>query len=395
MRRDSAPWLSEIAGGWSRAEPGELSRAHAEARASRADAVDLITANGHDHGLVFPREIIEQVTVDALRRAESVHRYDPDPLGQPAAREAIAGFYRRRGAGAHPDGIALTPGTSLAYLYTFRLLAGAGHEILVPSPGYPLFDDIAALAGLQLRRYHLRETDSGWRPDLDEIAFQLTPRTRALVIISPHNPTGTVWSHGDLDALRMVCPDLPLVFDEVFSETIAPPLEALPRPQGFPLCITLNGFSKMLALPGWKFGWMKIDGEPERTGPFLRALTHLADTFLPVPELQQAMIPGLIAAADPAVSRALAAEVARRRSLAVDLLSPRAHRPQGGVYLCPRLPEGVDDDDFALRLAQEHAVLVHPGHYYGLPRHAVLTCLATPGSLRDGLDRFNRAVRSA
>ncbi len=329
-----------------------------------------------------------------MREAETVRRYAPDPLGQRTARNAVCEFYQRRGAATDPAHILLTPGTSVAYLYALRLLADRGDEILVPSPGYPLFDDIAAICGVGLRRYHLAARPEGWRPDLDEIAFQCTERTRAVMVISPHNPTGTVWGDDDLAGLAALCRerDLAVVFDEVFSEFLTPPLARLPRPVEFPLCVTLNGFSKMFALPGWKIGWMKVEGDAAWRDSFLRALAHIADTLLPVGELQQAMIPALMAAGDPAVSGALSETLSARRQIALDALDAPPPTPEGGVSLCCPLPEGVDDEAFAIRLLEEHGVAVHPGHFYDLPRHAVMTCIAEPSLLRAGIARFNAAV---
>ncbi|MBN1475314.1 pyridoxal phosphate-dependent aminotransferase [Candidatus Sumerlaeota bacterium] len=366
-----------------------------EARRAGRTLLDLITPNPSEHGLAFPHESLAEIAQWAMRHTESVRRYTPCPLGQRPAREAIADLYRRRGVEAQADHIALTPGTSFGHLATMRLLVEQGDELLIPSPGYPLFDDIAAICGVRLRRYHLAESDGRWRPDLEEIAFQCTERTRAIAVVSPHNPTGTVWSESDLGDLRRLCEqrDLALIFDEVFCEFLTPPLERLPRPVGFPLAITLNGLSKMLALPAWKIAWMRVEGEPGRRTGFLRALEHLIDTFLPMGELQQAMIPAILEAGDPAVCRALAEELNRRRQLAVDFLGSAAPPPQGGVHLCAPLPEGVDDEEFAIRLIRERGVAVHPGFYYELPHHLTLTCIPRPEILREGIGEITAALR--
>jgi alanine-synthesizing transaminase len=366
----------------------------AEARRRGTALLDLITPDPADHGLAFPHGTLVEITEWAVRHAESVRRYTPSSLGQRPAREAIADFYRRREVEAHADHIALTPGTSFGHLAAMRLLVEQGDELLIPSPGYPLFDDIAALCGVRLRRYHLAESSGQWRPDLEEIAFQCTERTRAIAVISPHNPTGTVWSEDDLGELRQLCEQrgLALIFDEVFCEFLTPLLGRLPRPEGFPLAITLNGLSKMFALPAWKIAWMRVDGEAKHRPSLMRALEHLIDTFLSVGELPQAMIPAILDAGDPAVCRVIAEELSRRRQVAADCLGSTAPPPQGGVYLCPPLPEGVDDEEFAIRLIREEGVAVHPGFFYGLPRHLTLTCIPQPETLREGIGKITAAL---
>jgi aspartate/methionine/tyrosine aminotransferase len=115
----------------------------------------------------------------------------------------------------------------------------------------------------------------------------------------------------------------------------------------------------------------------------------MSDTFLAVGEIQQALIPAILAAGDPNVSAALSAEIGIRRQVALDALTTPPPSPQGGIYLCCRLPEGVDDEALALTLLREHQVLVHPGHFYDLSQHTVLTCLARPAMLRSGIEHLN------
>jgi alanine-synthesizing transaminase len=181
----------------------------------------------------------------------------------------------------------------------------------------------------------------------------------------------------------------------VFSEFLDPSISALPRPRpgDFPLTIILNGFSKMFSLPGWKVGWMAMDGDSEPLGGFLRALEFLSDTFLPVPEFTQAVIPGILQAGDPVVSGALAREYSARSRLALEALRCPVYAPDGGVYLCGRLPEGRDEEEFCVRALRENRVFVHPGYYYNLPPgHVVFTCVSCPERLREGIERLNRSL---
>jgi aspartate/methionine/tyrosine aminotransferase len=415
---------SRLALDWGRAEPAPLA-AEAEAlRRAGRPPLDLVTAIPHEHGLVFPPGRLAAIVAEAAGR---VGVYRPDPRGLVAAREAIAGYYARHGRAISPDRIVLTPGTSVAYFYALRLLVNPGQETLIPSPGYPLFDDLCAVAGAGMRQYYLACRDGAWRLDLEDIEFQVTPRSRVLMLVSPHNPTGAMVTAADYAALGAICRrhGLALVVDEVFCECLAPEAGpfARPRAEDFPLLITLNGFSKMLSLPGWKVGWMTVEGDAERVGPLLEALERMADAFLPVPDLQQAMIAPLLAAGqDEGVIAGLAAAYAERRRVALAALAEaglEADACPAGVYLCGRLPGGggadapwgghvsdsrpdrdskprvgLDDMAFAMAALRQAGVLVHPGAYYRLPGHWVMTCVAAPPLLREGIARLAGLARS-
>ncbi len=386
--------LTDLAGEWAGLAPAPLDARLRELRGQGRAILDLVTANPHEHGLKFPGELLAEIAAEAM---QSIGVYRPEPRGLAAAREAVAQWYARRGSPAAADTIQLCPGTSTGYGWALRLLAEAGDEILAPSPGYPLFDDLAAVAGLRLRKYYLRFDGGGWRHAVDEIDYQCTARTRAVVLISPHNPTGAMATPEDLAALAEVCRRrrLALLFDEVFCEFREDRAHPAPRPHGeqFPLAITLNGCSKMLSLPGWKLAWMKVDGEPRHVRPFMTALEHLADTYLPLPDLQQAMLPALLTRGE-AVTDALAEAYQQRRRAARTALAFATDDCTAGVYLCGRLfgayagPGG--DDQFALDALEREGVLVHPGYFYDLPGRFVLTCVAAPETLRTGIDKLNR-----
>ncbi len=319
-----------------------------------------------------------------------------------SARQAVVDWYMRRGVACRAENVVLTPGTSMAYLYILRLLVEPGQEILVPSPGYPLFDDLCVFAGVRMRYYQMRQDGGRWSLDLDELAFQCTSGTRAVMLVSPHNPLGYVFSSKELETVTALCRErgMALVFDEVFSEfaatgrTSAGP-EAFPpplaRPHGAPLSICLNGLSKMLALPGLKLGWMLVDGDREFVRPFLEALEYTSDLFLPVSEPAQAMLAPLLDDADCIASRS-AEEIARRRALVKTMLDVPVVASEGGVYVCVPLPDGLDEDTVVLS-ALDRGVLLHPGHFYRLPGHIVFTCVAASPVLEDAMRRIRGLCR--
>src|SRR5262249_55586424 len=145
--------------------------------------------------------------------------YDPSPFGLIEARRAVSRDYQRQGLAVPPDRIVLTASTSDAYSLLFKLLANAGDEILVPRPSYPLFDHLVALEGVHARSYDL-EYHGAWTIDFDSVDRGLSDRTRALLVVSPNNPTGSFISGADLERLAAVCAarSVAIVADEVFAD---------------------------------------------------------------------------------------------------------------------------------------------------------------------------------
>jgi hypothetical protein len=353
--------------------------------------LDLISGNVNRSGIVFPDTLLQDALHQALPAAKI---YQPDSFGQPVAREAISEYYRRAGINLRPECILLSPGTSVSYLYCFKLLAESGDEVLCPSPSYPLFETIAQLCNVRLIPYLLRESQS-WEIDLQYLESQLTTRTRAVVLISPHNPTGTVATEAQLRDLAEIAARhrLAIIADEVFSEFLFG-LDELPRPAQTqaPLVFTLNGFSKMLALPGLKLGWIGVSGEPELVQKSMRTLEMLSDTFLPVNELVQFAVPNLLRTAPPFMTE-YRDKVAACRNLAVDGLSQAKNLtlvpPVGGFYAAVRWtgPER-DEEQLLIDLLLECKILAHPGYFYDMRgTHIVMTFAEQP-------DVLSRALRA-
>lgn len=359
--------------------------------------IDLISGNVHHHGILYPQSILNQALASA---AEQARIYKPDPLGQPIAREAISRYYREEGLSIPAEQIVLTPGTSLSYWYAFKLFAEPGDEILSPRPTYPLFDAIAALAGVRMIDYRLREADR-WAIDLDHLESQITPRTRAIILISPHNPTGAVTSEAEVTHLARIAARhrLPLISDEVFGPFLFRQ-NRLPRPAAAnaPLVLTLNGFSKMLALPGMKIGWIALSGEDPLVRKALSSLETICDTFLPVNETAQFAVPPLFEGAKGFLS-GYRSTIRERAQLAADLLS-RSDRlsfipPEGGFYVTVRIDDPkADEEEIALHLLRQHSLLLHPGFFYDLePPHLVLSFVSEPSLLQESLEKIVSSLK--
>lgn len=368
--------------------PNELELAR-QRRLAAGGYIDLTSSNPTRQGLIFPPEILS-AAADGFWAAR---RYNPDPRGDAAARAAVVAYY----AGRTPplalsaDDIFLTASTSEAYALLFALLADPGDNLLAPNVTYPLFEYLAALRNIELRSYELVEAE-GWRIDEDSLLAAADRRTRGVLIVSPHNPTGAVVAERLPGLARL---GLPVICDEVFAPfayaiPAVPPLAAL-HPD-LPV-LTLNGISKLFALPDLKLGWVALNAAARGLAPRLELLN---DTFLGANSLSQYLLPTLFEQGMPFVE-AMVGRVRANLDLALARLAghPRleARPPQAGYYLFPRVRGWDDEDALALHLL-EQGVLVHPGYFYGdLPGvHLMLSALTEPASFAAGLERLALAL---
>jgi len=370
--------------------PGSTNRLYQrvqELRAAGTDLIDLVRGSVHEAGIFFPESTLRDILVDAASRART---YRPDSLGQRVAREAIAAY-----EGNVPEHILLTPGTSVSYWYAIRLLSEPGDEILCPAPSYPLFDYIARLTGVTLRSYRLDESFD-WQIDLEDVEHRIGGRTRAIVLISPHNPTGMVADRLRIEGLADIARryDVAIISDEVFREFTFDGVDAArPADTGAPLVFTLNGFSKMFALPGLKIGWMSVSGDDAAVSAAMKTLEMISDTFLPVNEIAQFSVPGVFRDG-PSFLAGSRTRIESLRKTALSVLGPAAGvRPMGGFYSVIPFDRDIEDEDLAIELVTERKVLVHPGYFYDIEgRHLVFSFVGNPEQVREGLERLRECL---
>ena len=329
--------------------------------------------------------------------------YRPDPAGMLSARVAVAGSYQVRGCHVHPEQVLLTASTSEAYGLLFKLLCDPGDEILVPVPSYPLFDYLAALESVRTVPYHLR-FDGGWFVDLDDIAQRVSARTRALVVVSPHNPTGSFLKTGEARRLLEWAQSrsLPVIADEVFLDyrfssdaEIAVTLAAFPEAVSF----CLNGLSKTAGMPQLKLGWIVVNGPEPQRQLALERLELLLDTYLSVSTPVQACLPQLLAIGD-GIRGELQASILQNLPAANEEFreSPVTPLPvEGGWSLLLRLPHIMSEEAWITGLLQQQSVLVQPGYFFDMPSEPflVLSLITPPAIFREGLRRIRQHVHGA
>lgn len=381
-------------GGRTRLE-SRLAAAMRQRRSSGAELLDLTLTNPTIAGDWHDPELL----ADVLSSTAGA-RYEPDPAGLLPAREALAAALSTRNDEVHPDDLILCASTSEAYSWLFKLCADPGGSILTPVPSYPLLDAIAELESLDVRHVPMQRMRRSWRLERPELESQMSAGARALVVVHPNNPTGHALSSVERAAVMDFCAqqNLPLISDEVFLDFSfgAVPLKSLAEGAGDARVFSLGGLSKMLALPHWKLGWIRIGGCDR--GKARAALEWIADTYLSVNTPVQLALPRLLetrGAVQSRLMRRLRTNLAVARELFASLPFVELDDPDGGWSLLIRVPAVESDEELVLRLLGHEGVIVQPGYFYDAPFDAiVVSLLSREGEFREGLARVARVIES-
>ena len=381
---------------WSLA-PNRLSRLVA-ARKPESAWIDLTESNATRCGFNYPAEKILRALGDARALA-----YEPDPRGLLAARLAVADYYAERGFRPDPAHIFLTTGTSESYSYLFRLLADPGDEVLAPRPSYPLFEYLGPLDAVKPVDYPLAFGD-GWQIDTKSLREKVSSRSRAILVVHPNNPTGSFVSRNELEFLVDCCHEhrLALIVDEVFRDYRLASDAALDASfesaQSSILTFTLNGLSKIAALPQMKLGWILAAGPPHLLGPALARLELISDTYLSVSAPLACAMPWLLEMRREMQHQILERLRANLRELDEQLSPPStvSRLPTaGGWYAVLRVPAIQGDEDWALEIFEREDVLVQPGHFYDFASegHLVVSLLPRQEVFQKGMAKLLRVIR--
>jgi aspartate/methionine/tyrosine aminotransferase len=336
------------------------------ARAKRPDALDLTISNPTAAPLPYPLDELS----DAMARGARAP-YDPQPLGLPSAREAVAGAI-----GCDAAEVVITASTSEAYSFLFKLLCDPGDNVVTATPSYPLFEHLAAMEMVELRHFPL-EFHRRW--ELDAARIPVDDRTRAVVVVNPNNPTGSFVTAEEQEAVAAL--GIPVISDEVFLDY---PLDG--RGATFKNAFILGGLSKSAGLPHYKLGWIRVpDAEA------VAALELIADNFLSVATPVQVALPEILAIA-PRIRAAIAERTRANLATATRLVRGAAQLlpVEGGWSAVIRVPSTMTDEEFALDALERHGVIVHPGYFFDFDRDGyVVVSLLTPCEVfTDGLSRI-------
>jgi hypothetical protein len=367
-----------------------LARLLAEKRRGGGALLDLTESNPTRAALPYPEDLLLPLADPGGRR------YDPTPTGLREAREAVAADYARRGAAIDPGRIVLTASSSEAYALLFKLLCDPGDAVLVPRPSYPLFDFLARLESVEVFRYPLRY-DGTWSLDLEALAAAVTPRTRAVVVVHPNNPTGSYVKRAEAERLAGLCAErgLALIADEVFADyAIAPAPDRAGSfaADGHALAFALGGLSKSCGLPQLKLGWIAVAGPGGPREEALARLEIVADTYLSVGTPVQRALAALLARL-PELQAPIARRIHENR---LRLAAAVADTPasllglEGGWYAALQVPRTLTEEERVLRLLAERDVLVHPGYFFDFEAEAflVLSLLPPPQAFAAAVTRM-------
>ena len=375
-------------------DPNPIATAEAAARADGIALGKLNDSNPTRHGLA-------PVLVPEV--------YTADPRGPRAAREALAAFLSGRAAAdgggervaVDPDRLYLLSSTSQAYSWLIKLLCDPGDLVLAPKPGYPLIESIARLEGVGTLEYQL-QFDGSWFIDLGALEELLDgpegSRIRALVLINPNNPSGSYVKPGERGRIVGMCREhgVALIADEVFYEYSLEPFEGNARLAGErgALTFALDGFSKMLAAPHAKVGWIEVSGPDDDVAEAMRRLDFIADDYLPMSDIIAMKIPELLAAAPgqlALVKGRVRGNLARLHELldADESGLVSVLRAEGGWNVLLHVPATLDENELVLSLIDGHRLTGQPGYFFDMTSNGYLAVSLLPED-----EEFERNIRA-
>jgi len=364
------------------------------ARAAGRPIIDLTESNPTRAGFDYPADLLAPLADPRGLR------YAPEALGMRAARKAVAGDFVRRGVPVPADRIALTASTSEACSLLFKLLCEPGDEVLVPVPSYPLFDHLTRLDAVRPIPYVL-EHHGTWSIDFPRLEAALSPRTRAVLLFSPNNPTGSFVRETEVARLAALCRErgAAIIADEVFADYELTPDPA--RSSGALLTrtdvlgFTLGGLSKSIGLPQAKLAWMAVSGPDAEVRSALTGLELVCDTYLSVATPVQLAVGELLArgaVVRDQIGRRIGANYAALRERATAAPSCRVLDAEGGWSAVVQVPSLMSEEELVITLLDRDGLLVHPGFFFDFPRESfvVVSLLPAPDVFTAGVSRLFR-----
>ncbi len=362
--------------------------------------IKLNIGNPAPFGFQAPQEILEDVILNlpnAVGYSES--------RGLFSARKAVVQYYQQKGLfGIDVHHVYIGNGVSELIVMAMQALLDDGDEVLLPAPDYPLWTAAVTLCGGKPLHYRCDESNA-WYPDPQEVERHITPRTRALVIINPNNPTGACYPEPILRELVEVARRHQLIVfaDEIYDKIL---YDAVSHTSIATLAddlvfVTFNGLSKAYRIAGFRAGWLVISGDRRRAADYIEGLDMLSSMRLcanvPAQHAVQTALGGYQSIQDLILP---GGRLLEQRNLAHQLLTAipgvRCVKPEGALYLFPHLdPEMYpieDDEAFVLEFLQQEKVLLVQGSGFNWPQtdHVRIVFLPHRDELKEALERFSR-----
>ncbi len=366
--------------------------------------ISLNIGNPATFGFDAPDEIVHDIILN-IRNAQGYS----DSRGLFAARKAVMHYTQNIGLpGIAINDIYIGNGVSELIMLSMQALLNEGDEVLVPSPDYPLWTASVAFCGGNPVHYICDEA-ADWNPDLADLERKITPRTRAIVVINPNNPTGAVYEKSVLEGIARIAERHKLIVfsDEIYDRILYDGAVHYPISKMIhdTLCITMGGLSKNYRAAGFRGGWMILSGARQRAKSYIEGLTLLASMRLcanvPTQYAIQTALGGYQSINDLVLP---AGRLHKQMMLAYDRMTAipgvSCVKPKGALYIFPKLDLSqfrlIDDDDFVLNLLIEQKVLVVAGNGFNYIRndHFRIVCLPTVDELTIALDRIETFLES-
>lgn len=365
-----------------------------------AHVLKLNTGNPAAFGFGLPKSI-----EDALANHIDKGVGYCDFKGMPAARTAICEYEKSKGIkGITPDDVFIGNGVSEVVSFALFPLLNDGDEVLVPSPSYSLWGNSVYLAGGKPVFYTCDEK-ADWNPDIKDIRSKITPKTKAMVIINPNNPTGMLYSEDVLKELVKVAREAKILLfvDEIYDRLVMDGLKHVSLASladDIPV-ITLNGLSKSHCLCGYRCGWMVISGPKELTEDYKQGIIQLTSMRLCANTLAQIVIPAALEDMEtPASMIRPGGRIYEQRQAAVSELKKidgiSFVENNSAFYIFPKLDVKkfniTNDKKFAHDLLHAENILVVPGSGFDWdePDHFRIVMLPEAEVLRDAVKRIGR-----
>jgi alanine-synthesizing transaminase len=379
---------------WNTGE-SELAEAHRLRVEAGLPIADLTASNPTRCGFEYSSDLLKFLT-DA-RGLD----YDPQPRGLLQAREAVCAYYAEHGVAVAAEKVVLTTSTSEAYSYLFRLLCDPGDEIVVPQPGYPLFDFLAGLDDVRLKFAPL-VYDHGWQIDPEGFRRAITPATRAIVLVHPNNPTGHFTKPWEAEELARLCREfgLSLIVDEVFLDYrfagTEPAMSFAAGLEGVPVYV-VSGLSKIAGLPQMKAAWIVVAGPEAEVA--MERLEVIADTFLSMNAPVQWALPRWLtdrSGIQRQIGERVTANLAELDRQLKRQKTVQRLKVEGGWYATLRIA-ALRPDEFTVGELLDRGVWVHPGHFFGMPESGwlVLSLLGGEAEFAHGVAKILECLRSS
>lgn len=334
---------------------------------------------------------------DALYAQQNYYAFSS---GVQEAREAIARSVRVQKISVSPEQVVITTGVSEGIDIVMQILLNPGENILMPLPNYPLYEAVAHKIGAEPHFYSLDE-ENGWEPDIDDVRTKITPKTRAILLINPNNPTGGVYRRKTVKALVDVAAEhnLPILSDEIYDHLLFDGEVHIPTASvtcDVPV-ITFNGLSKNYLAPGWRVGWMTLNNI-QPTSTFAAAVNNLVDARLCSPTPPQFAIKAALEGPQNHV-KGMVRKMQERGGIIFKWLNEidglSCVKPRGAFYAFPRIEKKKypTDEQFVLELMKQQGVVVVHGSGFGQKagtQHFRIVFLPPPDVLHRALDKVEK-----